>query len=180
MARIFLITGLQAAGKSTVAELLARRLPLAAHFDGDVLYNGVVSGGVDMTPDPHPEALRQLRLRYAGSALLAKHYADAGFDFTCSDIMFGADVERWMEAVAGHERHLVVLDPSVDAVVARERGRGSNAYRDWPADLTEAVAMMREDLLTTPKRGLWLDSGDLTAEETVDRILDGGATASLW
>lgn len=180
MARVFLITGLQAAGKSTIAGLLARRLPRAFHFDGDVLYHGVVSGGVDMTPDPDPEAVRQLRLRYAGSALLARHYADAGFDVVCSDIMFGADVERWMDDVAGNDRHLVVLDPPVEAVVARELGRGSNAYRDWPGNVTESVRVMRGDLLTTPRRGLWLDDGNLTAGESVDRILEGGATSSLW
>ncbi|GIG66602.1 hypothetical protein Pen01_28970 [Phytomonospora endophytica] len=176
-----LVTGLQAAGKSTVAAALARRIsPLAAHFDGDVLYHAVVSGHVDMTPDPDPAAVRELRLRYAGSALLASHYAGGGVDFVCSDIIMGEDVSTWMDDVRDAERHLVVLWPSTEAVVRREIGRGSNSYRDWGSDLTAAVDAMRADFATTPRRGLWLDSSDLTVDETVDRILADDMRASRY
>ena len=181
MSRIVLVTGLQAAGKSTVAAALARRMsPLAAHFDGVILYHAVVSGHVVMTPDPDPAAVRELRLRYAGTALLAAHYARAGVDFVCSDIIMGEDVSTWMDGVAGFERHLVVLWPSTEAIVAREIGRGSNSYRDWGADLTAAVASMRADFAPTPRRGLWLDSSDLSVEETVDGILADDMRASRY
>jgi len=181
MSRVVLVTGLQAAGKSTVAAALARRMsPLAAHFDGDILYHAVVSGHVDMTPDPDPAAVRELELRYAGSALLASHYAGAGVDFVCSDIIMGEDVSTWMDGVSDFERHLVVLWPSTEAVVTREIGRGSNAYRDWGADLKAAVESMRADFELTPKRGLWLDSSDLAVDETVDQILADDMRASRF
>lgn len=181
MPRVVLVTGLQAAGKSTVAELLARRMSaLAAHFDGDVLYGAVVSGHVDMTPDPDPAALRELEWRYEGSALLANHYAGKGVDFACSDIIMGGYVSAWLDSIRGAERHLVVLDPSVEAIVARETGRGKTSYRDWGDELTGAVTLMREALMETPRRGLWLDSSDMSADETVDAILADGMRASRW
>jgi chloramphenicol 3-O-phosphotransferase len=183
--KVVLITGMQAAGKSTIAPLLAARLgPPAATVDGDVYYQAVVAGAVGMTPDPSPEALRQLQLRYDASALVARHYLQAGFDFVCSDIILGEDVARWLDSFEDlAEPHLVVLNPSVDSIVARELHRGSNSYRDWQAPgmtLADAVRSLQEGLQETPRRGLWLDTTGQTAEESVAAILADGLEAARW
>lgn len=175
MPKVVLITGMQAAGKSTIAPLLAARMgPPAATLDGDVFYRGVVAGAEVMTPEPSAEALRQLRLRYDASALVAQHYADSGFDFVCSDIIFGADVERWFARLRDVEKYLVVLVPSVESIVQREIGRGgANSYRDWQepgGTLEDAVRALQADLDETPRRGLWLDTTGRTAAESVDAI----------
>lgn len=47
---IVVITGLMAAGKSTVAQALAARLPAAAHVRGDGFRRMIVSGRAEMTP----------------------------------------------------------------------------------------------------------------------------------
>lgn len=49
---ILLITGIQAAGKSTVAQLLAERLPRSVHVRGDLFRRMVINGRADMTPSP--------------------------------------------------------------------------------------------------------------------------------
>ncbi|GAB3753689.1 nucleoside/nucleotide kinase family protein [Microlunatus parietis] len=187
MPKVVLITGIQAAGKSTIAPLLASRLgPRAVTVDGDVFYRGVVAGRVGMTPTPEPEALRQLRLRYQATVLVGRHYVDADFDFVCSDIILGPDVVTWMDSFStcGVDRHLIVLVPSVDSIVERELLRGgANSYRDWQQDgmtLADAVASLQEGLADTPRRGLWLDTTGQSPEESVEHILADRLRSSRW
>lgn len=181
MPKVVLVTGMQAAGKSTVAPLLAARLgPPAATLDGDVFYRGVVAGAEIMTPEPSAEALRQLQVRYDASALIAQHYADAGFDFVCSDIVLGEDVAKWFDRLRGVERYLVVLVPSVESIVEREIGRGgNNSYRDWGASLQDGVRALMAGLEDIPRRGLWIDSSGQTPARTVDEIL-GDLEQARW
>ena len=53
---VVVITGIMAAGKSTVAQLLTERLPRAAHVRGDLFRRMIVSGRADMTPGAEEEA----------------------------------------------------------------------------------------------------------------------------
>lgn len=175
MAKVVLVTGMQAAGKSTIAPLLAARMgPPAATLDGDVFYRGVVAGAEHMTPDPSDEAVRQLELRYDAGALVAQHYADNGFDFVCSDIVLGEHVERWFSRLRDVEKYLVVLVPSVQSIVEREIGRGgANSYRDWQTadgSLESAVRALQTGLDEIPRRGLWLDTTDQTPEQSAEEI----------
>ena len=171
--KVVLVTGMQAAGKSTIAPLLAARLgPPAATLDGDVFYRGVVAGAEIMTLDPSAEALRQLELRYDATALMAQHYADAGFDFVCSDIILAEYVERWFARLHSVATYLVVLNPSVESIVEREIGRGgNNSYHDWGPSLEDGVRALQAGLEDIPRRGLWLDTTGQTPEQTVDVIL---------
>lgn len=181
--KIVLVTGMQAAGKTTIGPLLAARLsPPAAALDGDVFYRMVEAGDVNLTPAREPEAVRQVKLRYDAAALVAQHYADAGFDFVYTDIILGPDVTRWLDSITNAERHLIVLNPSSQDIAAREISRGKNSYRDWQKpgmSLVDAIELMQTSLSDTPRLGLWLDSSDLTAEETVDSILSNDMKASL-
>ena len=68
-----------AAGKSTVADLLAIRLPKSVHIHGDVFRRMVVNGRADMTPNPSPDAIAQLNLRYDLAAMTADRYAGEGY-----------------------------------------------------------------------------------------------------
>ncbi|MEV1060507.1 AAA family ATPase [Micromonospora chalcea] len=163
---VVLISGIMAAGKSTVAEGLARRLPRSVHLRGDVFRRVIVNGRADMTAEPSDEALRQLRLRYDLAASTADRYAAAGFTVVLQDVVLGAD----LPAMVGRIRHrplaVVVLAPRAEVVAARERDRPKTGYGDWPvADLD---AGFRAD---TPRIGLWLDTSDQTPDETVTEIL---------
>ncbi|WP_152360891.1 AAA family ATPase [Microlunatus speluncae] len=189
MRKVVLITGPQAVGKSTIGRLLARRLRApSVSFDGDVLYRMVEVGNVDWTPESRPEAERQVRLRYRAGAELARLYTDHGFDFVLNDNVFGDDVTVWMERVAESEpvqRHLVVLNAEAETIAERELARsGGRTYRAWQQpgmDLVDAVrAFQAESVDVTPRRGLWLDTTDLSAEATVDAIVTDDLAAARY
>lgn len=164
---VILITGAMAAGKSTVAQALAERLPRGVHVRGDVFRRMIVSGRVDMAPDPSSEAVAQLRLRYDLGVETSLRYARAGFNVVYQDIVIGPDLERVARQLGASLRQVVVLCPSPAVLESREQGRGKVGYGGgWTPE--ELDRELRE---STPRIGLWLDSSALTVDETVDRIL---------
>ena len=172
--RVIMVTGAMAAGKSTVANLLAERLPRSVHVRGDLFRRMVVNGRAEMGPEATPEALAQLRLRYELAAYTADRYATAGFDVVLQDVVIGPELTGFVDRIATQDRYLVVLAPSVAALERRERERAKTGYTGFsPADLDRVV---RDD---TPRLGYWLDSSDLPPDETVDAILADLAAAAV-
>jgi predicted kinase len=165
--RLFVITGIMAAGKSTVAQALAERFECSVHLRGDTFRRFVVSGRADMSPNPSPQALAQLELRYELAAMCADRYVDAGFVTVMQDVILGPMLTRVIDMFRTRPIALVVLAPKPAAVEARERDRAKVGYRHFtPAELD---ADLRE---RTPQVGLWVDNTELTIEETVQHILD--------
>ena len=163
---VVLVTGIQAAGKSTVAELLARRLPRSVHLRGDLFRRMVVNGRADMTPQPGSEAIRQLRLRYQLTATVADAYFDAGFTVIAQDVILGDHLADMTAMITSRPLLLVVLAPGPEAVAAREAARAKTAYGTW------AVGQLDEQLRHhTPSLGLWLDTSAQTPDQTVAEIL---------
>jgi predicted kinase len=181
---LFVISGISAAGKSTVARLLAARFPRGACVPGDTIRAMIVSGRHDMTPGASAEALAQLRLRYAGALAVAATFLDAGYDVVVEDVIVGPVLRDFLKLVRVPEFHLVFLDPDATAIAEREAGRSQEAYGRGRF----SVEGLRRVLHETDRIGLWVDTTQLTAEQTVDRILadpdaslvrtDGGAGAS--
>jgi GrpB-like predicted nucleotidyltransferase (UPF0157 family) len=163
---IYLITGPMAAGKSTVARLLAERFERGVYLEGDFFRRSIVSGRVEMTPDASAEAVEQLRLRYRLAAAAADAYFDAGFTVALEDVVAGGLLGEYRTMIGSRPCHVIVLMPSLEAIAAREAGRQQKGYTAWTVEeLYEGFAA------TTPRVGLWLDTSDQTAEETVDEIL---------
>jgi hypothetical protein len=167
---MIVVTGIQAAGKSTVAGLLARRFTHGVHVEADVLQRMIVSGGVwPGEPGlPSGEAAEQLRLRLRHLCLLGRSFFDAGFSVVLDDIIIG---DRWAaltDEMQGRPFSLVVLAPRIDAVLARDRARPKRT-------LGEAWARYLDGELrrTMAGLGLWIDTSEQTPEQTVAAIVSG-------
>lgn len=163
---IYLITGVMAAGKSTVAQCLAQRLERCVHLRGDVFRRMIVSGREEMREDAPAEAVRQLALRYRIAAMAAREYCDAGFDVALQDNYYGQALPEMIDMLADCSVRAVVLCPDVETVKRREAARGKVGYTGFSVE-----NLYEEFMRTTPRIGLWIDSSDQTPEETVDAIL---------
>jgi chloramphenicol 3-O-phosphotransferase len=163
-----LVTGACAAGKSTVAQLLAERFERAVHVRGDLFRRMVVRGRVDWHPTDVDEAAAQRGLRHRLMVDVADAYVDAGFVAVAQDVVLGAELQPVLDRIRARPLHLVVLAPRVEVLAARERARAKDAYDDEVVTPEGLDRALRED---TPRVGLWLDSSEQTPEQTVEEIL---------
>jgi hypothetical protein len=169
---VWLVIGIQAAGKSTVADLLSRRFERGVHVRGGQFYRWATTGWEQPSETAvSPRARELLDLRYRLAALCADEYVGAGFTCVVQDNLYGADVSRWLDRLRSRPRHLVVLRPNRETVAARDAARlrvtGKVAYR--PGQFT--IAGLDAALDATPRLGLWLDTSLQTPAETVAEIL---------
>jgi chloramphenicol 3-O-phosphotransferase len=168
---IFVISGTQGAGKTTVSMLLAQRFRRGAHVSADTLQKMILSGRewpeadqVNINNDVEGEAAVQLRLRLRNMCLLGRSFYEAGFTVVLDDIITGKRLDDVREDLAGVDFLFVMLTPSKEVVREREAGRGSELWREWEW-LTESIEQ------TTERVGLWLDTSSQSPEETVDEII---------
>jgi chloramphenicol 3-O-phosphotransferase len=166
--RLFVISGVSAAGKSTVARLLAERFQRGVYVAGDTIRAMMVSGLIDMRPNAGAEALRQLVLRYSGALSVADVFLNGGFDVVVEDVIIGPILRDFLSLVPVPEFHLVFLDPDAVAIEQRERERGRIVYGPGRWSVRELQALLREE---TDRIGLWLDTTGQSAEQTVEAIL---------
>ncbi|MCF1741503.1 AAA family ATPase [Paradevosia shaoguanensis] len=166
-ARLYVITGAMAAGKSTTAEALARRLPRSVHLRGDVFRKMIVNGAAQMGPELREDGLAQLVLRQRLACDAARRYVEAGFSVVYQDIILGPMLAQVVEWLADLDPLVVVLAPRVDVLAERDRLRTKAGYSAefQPSVLAEEIS------LRTPNIGLRLDTSDMSTEQAVDAIL---------
>ncbi|QBD76091.1 phosphotransferase [Ktedonosporobacter rubrisoli] len=167
---IIAITGIQAAGKSTIARLLAQRFARGVHIEADVLHHMIVSGAVwvgEPGQEDESEAANQLRLRLKNMCLLARSFQVAGFTAVLDDIIMGERWQHLQEELLGIPFSLVVLAPSVETVAhQRDVNRAKQPLGEtWATYLDQALRSTMAGI------GLWVDTSEQTPEETVEYIL---------
>src|SRR5262245_26065871 len=155
-----------ASGKSTVAELLAQRFERGVHVRGDTFRKMIVSGRAEITPDLPKEAVAQLELRRSIAARTADDYWRAGFDVVVQDILIGDAFETFLSTITARPLYAVVLVASPPVISQRERARPKTGYGSWTVEAS-CDALDTE----TAHIGLWLDTSELSADETVNEIV---------
>ena len=164
---IYLITGLMASGKSTISELLAEKMDRSVHLHGDIFRKMIISGRETMSNNLNEEATRQLNLRYRIAAQVAKEYYNAKFNVIVQDNYYGFSLNEMVEQLLPYIPKIVVLNPNLDKIKQREETRNKKGYNGF-----DMKALYDEFIRETPKIGYWLDTSELTPEETVKNILE--------
>ncbi|TAK74715.1 MAG: phosphotransferase [Dehalococcoidia bacterium] len=171
---VWLVTGIPGAGKTSVARALAERLDRSAVIEGDALRAWVVRGAAwpeGGTLDG--EAERQYELAIRNMCLLARSYAEGGFTpFLDLVVVTRYHLEAFRGYLRGARLRLVVLAPSIEVTLERDRARGGKTGEAW----AQLDVTLRGELAGL---GLWVDSSTLSVEQTVDVILDRQAEALL-
>jgi predicted kinase len=162
---ILIVAGVPGAGKSTVSRVLAERIDRAVHIEADALQRMIVSGSEWPQREMTKEQRSQLALRGRNVCLLAESFAREGFTVIIDDVVIGSRVDEFQKQISHRPLGFVLLTPSVESLRDRNAGRESKDVFDAWRHLD---AVMREE---TPQVGLWIDSSQQSAEQTVEQIL---------
>ena len=136
----YVVVGPPAAGKSTVARLLAGACERGVHVPVDDLREMVVSGLVLPSPDWSPALVEQVTAarRVALSALA--FYNTAGFTVVLDDFVDPPGLREYDGAIGSGLATGVLLRPDPEVAVARARQR--EATPEGAAYITEGVRLV--------------------------------------
>jgi len=125
---IYVITGVMASGKSTVAEALARKLDKCVHLRGDIFRRMIVTGRQEMCENPSKEALRQLDMRYSIAAKVAIEYYNNGFTVVVQDNFLERKLSYFVDLLKPCPTYVIVLNPDIETIKKREQMRDKKGY----------------------------------------------------
>lgn len=162
---VWLISGIPGAGKTSVSRSLAGRLPKAAHVEADLVRHMVVAGYVAPGEQPLAESDAQLELGAHNAALIADSFMVAGFTPIVDDVVLRLQLARYREVLSRWPIRLVVLAPTLEVAIERDRERVEKHVAARFAYLDDVLREQMQGL------GLWLDTSRLKVAGTVDAIM---------
>ncbi|MBX3014955.1 MAG: AAA family ATPase [Caldilineaceae bacterium] len=119
---IMILTGPPAAGKSTLAPLIAQQRPRGAVIDVDKVRAMVVQPHI--APWLGEAGMAQLRLGAQNACQLAHTFTAEGYDVVIADVLTDETATLYQKALAPLEHQIILLLPSLAAVLERNRERG--------------------------------------------------------
>jgi chloramphenicol 3-O-phosphotransferase len=168
--RIWLLSGVPGAGKTTVARAICARFPRGLHIPVDDLREFVVSGHASPIGAATPEVREQFQLARRTAATMAALYAERRFAVVIDDVVHPSMVlEHYERYLEGHPLEKVALVPSCDVALRRNLERTNKSFdtKILEATIRDLHATLFDDLTGW----LALDNSTLSLEQTVDHIL---------
>lgn len=163
-----IVTGMPGAGKSTVTDLAARRLPKAAQVRGDDMNLMIKSGYVGWMDEPSDEALRQDELCNRNMCGLANNFIDVGFTVLVDTVLADrSELDFFLALLSPRPVRLVVLAPGIDVCKHRNAMRLPEDRFDFDGYERLEADMKRE----FGDAGWWFDTSTLSPDETAERLV---------
>ncbi len=156
-----------------MAAALLRRFPFGIHVPVDDLREWVIAGIAHPVPVWTEETGRQFRLAREAAADIARRYAVAGFSVVIDDVIAPSEAQLLLvDPLAGHPVHTLLLQPDVEAALARNAARTSKDFD--PRILVESIRAIHRHFDQLPFHTMgWIiiDNATLDVEQTVDEVL---------
>ena len=163
-----IVTGMPAAGKSTVTALAARLLPRAARVKGDDVNEMICSGRVSFIGKPKDEALRQDELCNRNLCALANNFIDFGFTVLMDTVVADrAELDFLHALLSPRPVRIVTLAPGIEACRYRNATRDADERFEF-SGYRQLEREMKRDLGDV---GWWFDTADLSPDETAERLV---------
>jgi len=133
----------------------------------------VVSGYLAPGEEPVAQSDAQLVLGAQNAALVADSLMAAGFTPFVDDVVLRMQLARYREVLSRWPIRLVVLAPTVEIAIERDRQRVEKHVAARFAYLDDELRQQMRGL------GLWLDTSGLSLAQTVDAVLQRADEALL-
>ena len=161
--RMVVFAGPAGAGKSTLAKAWCATRHRAVHVELDEVRHLIVSGRAD-PQEPGPLQRQQHGTSVAACCALVREFVASGYDVAVDDAVDPEGFERyWLPRLWGIEFSVVVVRPSLEAVLERGAGRSKRVRPDvvreqhaatsrWPTRLTiDTTGQSVEESLETAR-----------------------------
>jgi guanylate kinase len=162
---VYIITGPAGAGKTTVANELAKLIDKSARVDVDYLRHSIKEGYVK----PYPttvESKKQIELSIKNACQISKNFVDKGFNVFIDDIVIN-NFKLYKKYLKEINLFVFLLLPNKNTVAKRDTGRKKE-------QVMGERALQLHDKFSKIESDKWhiIDSSTHTVKQTVDEIFE--------